>query len=56
MSPHRYVLQYRVRRTQQLLTSTEMSVAEIADAVGFSNQSHCIHYFREIVGITPGEL
>ena len=53
LSPHRYVLQYRVRRTQQLLTSTEMSVAEIADAVGFSNQSHCIHYFREIVGVTP---
>src|SRR5262249_10207640 len=37
VSPHRYVLQYRVRRAQQLLTSTEMSVAEIADAVGFSN-------------------
>jgi AraC family transcriptional regulator len=54
-SPHRYVLQCRVERTQQLLTSTEMSVAEIADAVGFSNQSHCIHYFREIVGVTPSE-
>ena len=55
MSPHRYVLQCRVQRTQQLLTSTAMSVAEIADAVGFSNQSHCIYYFREIVGVTPGE-
>ena len=55
MSPHRYVVQCRLRRTQQLLTSTEMSLAEIADAVGFSNQSHCIHYFREIVGVTPGD-
>ena len=55
MSPHRYVLQYRVRRTQQLLTSTQMSLAEIADAAGFSNQSHCIQYFREIVGVTPGD-
>jgi len=55
ISPHRYVLQCRVQRTQQLLTSTAMSVAEIADAVGFSNQSHCIYYFREIVGVTPGE-
>ena len=50
MSPHRYVLQYRVRRTR-----TEMSLAEIADTVGFSNQSHCIQYFREIVGVTPGD-
>ena len=55
MSPHRYVLQCRVRRTQQLLTSTEMSLAEIADAAGFSNPSHCIQYFREIVGVTPGD-
>jgi len=55
VSPHRYVLQYRLRRAQQLLTSTEMSVAEIADAVGFSNQSHFIHYFREIVGVTPSD-
>ena len=54
-SPHGFVLQYRVRQTQQLLASTEMSLAEIADAVGFSNQSHCIHYFREIVGVTPGD-
>ena len=54
MSPHRYVLQYRVRRARQLLTSTEMSLSEIADAAGFSNPSHCIQ-FREIVGVTPGE-
>ena len=54
MSPHRCVLQYRVRRTQQLLASTEMSLAEIADAVGFSSQSHCIQSFRKIVGVTPG--
>ena len=55
VSPHRYVVQYRVRQTQQLLTSTEMSVAEIADAVGFSNPSHCVRYFREIVGVTPSD-
>src|SRR5215468_6444330 len=55
MSPHCYVLQYRVRRIQQLLASTEMSLAEIADAVGFSNQSHCIESFRKIVGVTPGD-
>ena len=53
MSPHGFVLQYRVRRTQQLLVSTDMSLAEIADAVGFSNQSHCVQYFRKIVGVTP---
>ena len=55
MSPHSYVLQCRVQRAQQLLTSTAMSGAEIADAVGFSNQSHCIQCFKKIVGITPSD-
>jgi AraC family transcriptional regulator len=55
MPPHCYVLQYRVRRTQQLLARTEMSLAEITDTVGFSNQSHCIQSFRKIVGVTPGD-
>ena len=53
ISPHRYVLQCRVQRTQQLLDSTEMSLVEIADAVGFFDPSHCINRFREIVGVTP---
>jgi AraC family transcriptional regulator len=53
ISPHRYVLQCRVQRTQQLLDSTEMSLAQIADAVGFFDPSHCINRFREIVGVTP---
>ena len=55
VSPHRYVVQYRVRRIQQLLASTEMSLAEIVDAVGFCNQSHCIQSFKKIVGVTPGD-
>jgi len=44
-----------VLHTQRLLTSTEMSVAGIADAVGFSIQSHCTHYIRETVGVTPSD-
>jgi AraC-like DNA-binding protein len=37
------------------LARAEMSLAEIADTVGFSNQSHCIQSFRKIVGVTPGD-
>ena len=55
MSPHRYVLQCRVQRTQQLLDNTEMSLAEIANAVGFFDPSHCINRFRENYGVTPGD-
>jgi transcriptional regulator GlxA family with amidase domain len=54
MSPHRYVLQSRVKRAQELLAGTAMRLSEIALAAGFSDQSHCTRCFRELTGVTPG--
>jgi len=54
MSPHRYVLNCRVVRTQELLASTQLPLSEVAIASGFSDQSHCARCFRKIVGVTPG--
>jgi AraC family transcriptional regulator len=54
MTPHHYVVQCRIRRTQKLLASTDLPVSEIAGVVGFADQSHCTRRFREHVGITPG--
>jgi AraC-like DNA-binding protein len=53
MSPHRYLLQCRVRRAQELLASTDLPLSEIALASGFSDQSHCARQFRRHVGVTP---
>jgi transcriptional regulator GlxA family with amidase domain len=53
ISPHRYVLQCRVKWAQELLADTNMSLAEIATAAGFSDQSHYTRWFREIIGVTP---
>jgi transcriptional regulator GlxA family with amidase domain len=53
MTPHDYVVQCRIRRTQELLASTNQPVSEIAGAVGFADQSHCTRRFREHIGITP---
>jgi AraC family transcriptional regulator len=53
VTPHRFLLQCRVMRVQQLLVETDLPVAEIALATGFSDQSHCALRFRELVGITP---
>ena len=54
MSPHRYVLQCRVKRAKELLADTKISPSQIALATGFSDQSHYTRWFREIIGITPG--
>jgi AraC-like DNA-binding protein len=53
MAPHRYILECRVKRTQELL-ATDLPLSEIAVEVGFSDQSHLTRWFREFVGVTPG--
>jgi transcriptional regulator GlxA family with amidase domain len=53
MPPHRYLVERRVARARELLASTNMPLAEIALAAGFSDQSHFARRFREHVGTTP---
>lgn len=53
VTPHQFLLQCRVRRAQELLVATSLSLAEVAHAAGFSDQSHCARRFREFVGTTP---
>lgn len=54
MTPHRYVLQARITRAATLLRYEQnMSVADIALAVGFSDQSHFTCAFKSHMGQTP---
>jgi AraC family transcriptional regulator len=52
-SPHQYVLGRRIERAQELLRTTELTVADIAAAVGFSSHSHLSYWIRRAVGISP---
>jgi transcriptional regulator of acetoin/glycerol metabolism len=56
VTPHHYLTQKRVERAQDMLAHTDLSLSEIALAVGFSDQSHMTRQFRQIVGITPGQF
>jgi len=53
LSPMEYVLSLRVQEAQRLLATTRESVAEIAAATGFCDQSHLTKRFRKITGMTP---
>lgn len=46
----------RVEESKQLLFSTAYSLAEIAIAVGFPDQSYYCKTFKKIVGLTPGKF
>jgi AraC family transcriptional regulator len=58
ISPHQYLVQVRVHSARSLLTAGagDRSLAEIAAAVGFADQSHLTRHFKRILGVTPKQL
>ncbi len=53
---NRYLTELRLRRTQNLLQQTDLSVGEIASRCGFSRQSYFTRRFRELTGQSPSEF
>jgi len=51
---HRYLNRARVERVKALLLDSDQSLATIADATGFSDQSHMSKNFKRFTGTTPG--
>ena len=54
LRPHEYLLRRRVRRAEELLQNTTMSIVEIALIVGFQTQAHLTTVFKRFMGSTPG--
>ena len=52
-TPYKYLHRCRVRRAEELLRTTYMSVEEIAEAVGYSDSVNFIRHFRSVAGTTP---
>ncbi len=58
MSPHQYLVQVRVNSARALLRSGagRQSLAEVAAAVGFADQSHLTRQFKRVFGLTPKQV
>lgn len=56
MSPHRYVIRRRLESARSMFTAGSMSLAEIAFANGFTDQSHMTRWIRRVYGTTPAQL
>ena len=53
LPPHQYLIQRRVERAKELLSSGNLGVAEVSQSVGFFDQSHLVRHFKSWVGVTP---
>lgn len=56
LTPHQYVIACRVERARSLLLDKERTIAQVAHAVGFADQSHMNYHFKRLVGIPPGSV
>jgi len=54
-SPINYLMQHRIRVSMTLLRTTEYSITEIAERVGFSGSSYFSESFRRVTGMSPRE-
>jgi AraC family transcriptional regulator len=55
MAPHAWITRRRLQRAREALAQTDMPLADIAAACGFTGASHLANRFRSAVGATPGE-
>ena len=53
LPPHRYQSFVRVRLAQKLMFEG-VSLAQVANEVGFCDQSHLNRHFKAFYGVTPG--
>jgi transcriptional regulator of acetoin/glycerol metabolism len=54
--PHTYLLRRRLEHVEHMLKDTHAPLSEIAQASGFSDQSHLARHFRRWAGMSPREV
>ncbi|CAH1210762.1 HTH-type transcriptional activator RhaS [Paenibacillus plantiphilus] len=56
MTPYDYLVKYRIKRSCELLESTEYTITEIARRIGFNHVNHFIQSFKKHCNRTPKEF
>jgi AraC-like DNA-binding protein len=51
-----FVNEYRLEKARQLLTSTSMTIAQVAEAVGYMNANTFSKTFKKYTGVSPGQF
>lgn len=54
MTPHRWLVEARLKKATELLRNSEANLSEIAQICGFADQSHFTRVFAASMGVAPG--
>ena len=54
LAPHQWLLQRRIDASKSTMQDTRLSLAEVALACGFADQSHFTRVFSKQMGVSPG--
>lgn len=52
-SPQAFLISYRMTKAAELLKLTNLSIADIGNAVGYPNQLHFSRAFKNVYGVSP---
>ena len=55
-TPYQYVVDARVKKAKELLTTGKFTISEVAYQVGFADQSHLTRHFKRVFGLPPKRL
>jgi len=55
-SPNQYIIMLRLRNASLLLKQTDLSIKEIAESMGFSDQMYFSRIFKKRFGMTPKDF
>jgi DNA-binding response OmpR family regulator len=53
VTPMTYLRRYRIRQACELLENTNLTITQVAGAVGYSESAHFTHNFQQEIGVTP---
>ncbi len=52
-SPQEFLIQYRINKSCELLRTTNMTIAQVSESIGYSNQFHFSRAFKKLMGTSP---
>jgi len=56
ISPIKYLIEYRIKVAQKMLTDTKLTIKEIAEKTGFIDQFYFSKCFKNYCGVTPSKF